>query len=168
MRKSIAVMRHCVSRSDFMSYQDVDNLTRELLSPGANAKRREERVKATEQLFVEKEPDLSFWSMELLEAIDTAAQVHISKVMIEIGMAEDSYLNALGAYTQQVIDEMQKLRPGHPLLDVAMARFKWKMTRFPGQPVPMPLVTEKVLEYICASLGQTRNAIEEVSSNNSS
>src|SRR5262245_52173725 len=90
-------------------------------------------------------PDLSFWTMELLEAIDKAAAEAFGETRRVMVTDDEDYINALSDYTRAVIDIIRRYRPGDKFSERVVARIRWILSLHAYRPsqecAPIPLVT---------------------------
>jgi hypothetical protein len=167
MRKGYDVLSKIVSTEEFVE----DAKLASLIAPGA--KKRSGKGYAKEMARISKlfesngEPDIEFWSVELLEAIDKAAVEAFAETRRMMVTDDETYLNALSDYMRQVIELVRKHRGGHKLTDRVVARIRWILTVHPDRPsnecAPIPLMTETVFVLLNDTFRELQNALGEVS-----
>jgi hypothetical protein len=167
MVKGYDVLCKIVSTEEFV--EDAKLAT--LVAPGG--KKRNSKGYAKEMTRISKlfesngDPDIDFWTVELLQAIDQAAGEAFAETRRVMVTEDESYLNALSDYMRQVIDLVRKHRGGHKLTDRVVARIRWILTVHPDRPskecAPIPLMTETVFVYLNDTFRELSKALEEVS-----
>jgi hypothetical protein len=129
-----------------------------------DAEKLRTRTVELEKLLFSGAPDPSFWTVELLKAIDQEAQKAFSSCRIEIGMKDDSYLTALISYLRNVLALIRTHHRNRENLEHTLGRVAWILFFHPDRvSVPLPLMTEYVIESVFMSLESFRGSIYEVS-----
>jgi hypothetical protein len=160
-KKTMETLQKLVSEGEFPTGEEIDLAIR----VKSKMTDLENKAKSSQMcgLLIAKNPDLDFWTPELLAAIDHAARTNFEAVAYAVGMPEDAYLTQLSKYTRDVVTLIEAHHKEHPLLPKVIARFKWVMNDRHATITPLPLMTDFVFVSIVSSLGYISNAINTVS-----
>ena len=163
--KGIKTLELLVSLSAFPGIDAVDSLIKDIQQGKKNKEDLERQAAELNKMLLESsgngQPDLSFFSSDLLKAIDSHAVESFKTCKMKIGLADDVYITQLNTYVRAVIRSMEELQKGHPCLSQAKAKLRWLLF---GQhtPVPYPIMTISVVQMLVESFKQVANAVNEV------
>jgi hypothetical protein len=105
-----------------------------------------------------------FWTPTMLRAIDAVAWDKFGDCMNQIGMREDTYLTRLHQYVKEVETVIRQHARDAAHAELVCARFTWAMRVKVGDDVPMPLMTQAILQATVISAEAVEVGISEVSS----
>jgi hypothetical protein len=184
VRRGLKLLRVLSSRQNFPSVQEVQGVIRRMQQEGSalsdETKRlvtilddgitlSEGKLENTDdngKLNINDEEAATFWSKDMLKAIDQVATDSFKYCTNQIGMPEDVYLNALTTYVANVSTTFRQYLAGDLAhAELVIARFTWAMHPRQGKSTPLPLLTEDVIWSIPESLKIVELGMVEVSRN---
>lgn len=164
-------MRVLSSRQEFPSVQEVQQVIR-VIQEGSTLSDETKALITTlddgitlgeGKLKIEDEQAATFWTKDMLKAIDEFATEAFKYCNSQIGMPEDIYLNALTTYVANVSTTFRQYLAGDLAhAELVIARFTWAMYPRKGRGTPLPLLTEDVIWSIAESLKIVELGIVEV------
>jgi hypothetical protein len=161
--RTMDLLKMITSNGKFNSLKYVEVLIDDMNAmqkPTSSIAEKEEKLDAL--MAVATTSDLSFFSTELLKSIDSDAKDLFKKCIHTIGVKDDTYTTQLNLYIQAVLCRIDQHCADKPLLEKAKARFRWLMLPRKNKLLPLPIMTESVIKYMCMSFANIKNAVEEV------
>jgi len=160
------MLRICTSKEPFAKLQDVEALSTTMFKEGLDIC-SETRVRAQAlDAKMGTNPDgnhMDIWSEDLLHAIDQAAIKHLSLCTNQLGINEDVYLSSLYSYITSVVKLIQAHVEDKEHAELIAARFKWAMQPRLHEMIPMPIMTDSMIDATFQSMDVVKHGILEVS-----
>lgn len=159
------MFQRLVSTNEFPESKVVSEAIRKHEGTASEAKSVEKMIKDLKAAFICHEPNMAFWTNDLLFEIDALAKTHFEPIKELVGMdKEDEYMNAKSQYATDVEKLFRSKRAKFPGVDGVLARWAWLMSNVDTDNLtPLPLMTENAYRYFCDSLKQLSLAIDCVS-----
>jgi hypothetical protein len=151
------------STTPFPALSQVDKIIRGLeKAPKKTAEAKIAQMNAA--LHADSEPDLSFFTSELLSAMDTFTETLFKSCSLVIGLADDSYLSCLPAYVRGMCKIFDEHQQGHPQLQQIKGKLRWMFYECELRlGIPYPIMTEKAIEMVIGACKPLWLAIHNVS-----
>jgi hypothetical protein len=154
------MMEVLISDTEFPPLAEVELLTREMEK--AKSKQPNAKWAELDKLCVVSNPDYSFFSRDVLKALDADATATFKECATTIGVRDDTYRTQLKSYARAVHTTLDEVRNGHRLLEKVKAKLWWLLQRRGEQATPYPLVTQSVLRMLSNSFKEVGSAVHEV------
>jgi hypothetical protein len=159
MHEGLDKMLICATNAPFMTSDEVAAEVKRLDEANFTPKRvAKEMASINSRLppLEENTANWSFWSTELLEAIDQSARQRLGNCPDQIGVDTSTYDEAITLYSEDVCALLKQHHPNNP---DAAGKFAWLMQGRGG----FPIITNFVIDSVVSSWGDLSNALHEVS-----
>lgn len=161
--------------------RSIGQLDAELSKVIPNRRRWTEEVRKREEregsLALPRAADLNAVSLVTMQAIDSAYVKYIQPHKEFLGTDTEEYIVGMEHYRLCVMEILKKQQldlvnvplstatPGERARKMMGARAWVSMTRLPGRPVPLPLLTASVIVDVLSTMDPFESAVKEVSQN---